>query len=110
MADEFERLKALLLAAEREALSAHARRLHEVEQRDDDERRSLEAHERRLDEAELRHESLPQSLPQLLERAQDEAGEGRLARSLSKPIAQSLGTIVREQRQTVVDALFPVIG
>src|SRR6188472_1492592 len=102
MADEFERLKALLLAAEREALSAHARRLHEVEQRDDD--------ERRLDEAELRHESLPQSLPQLLERAQDEAGEGRLARSLSKPIAQSLGTIVREQRQTVVDALFPVIG
>jgi hypothetical protein len=126
---DFERLKALLLGAEREALAEHPRRMDEAERRhgaeddrfvlhqrwhDDadvrhaDSQASLSAHEQRLDEIDLRHESLPQALPGLLERAQDEAGEGRLAKSLSKPIAMSLGTIVREQRQSVVDALFPV--
>ena len=95
---EFERLKDLLLGAERAALDAHAARLAELER----ERQRIEA----LEQA---RKELPRRLPQLLERAGREDGP-RLARALSEPVATALGGAVRKQRQAIVDALFPVIG
>lgn len=95
---EFERLKELLLGAERAALDAHAARLAGLEQ----ERQRIEA----LEQA---RKDLPKRLPQLLERAGREDGP-RLARALSEPVASALGGAVRQQRQAIVDALFPVIG
>jgi hypothetical protein len=95
---EFERLKELLLGAERAALDAHAARLAGLEQ----ERLRIEA----LEQA---RKDLPKRLPQLLERAGREDGP-RLARALSEPVASALGGAVRQQRQAIVDALFPVIG
>lgn len=95
---EFERLRDLLLGAERAALDAHAARLAELER----ERQRIEA----LEQA---RKELPRRLPQLLERAGREDGP-RLARALSEPVATALGGAVRKQRQAIVDALFPVIG
>lgn len=95
---EFERLKDLLLGAERAALDAHAARLADLER----ERQRIEA----LEQA---RKDLPRRLPQLLERAGREDGP-RLARALSEPVATALGGAVRKQRQAIVDALFPVIG
>lgn len=95
---EFERLKDLLLGAERAALDAHAARLAD-----------LERERQRIAVLEQARKDLPRRLPQLLERAGQEDGP-RLARALSEPVASALGGAVRKQRQAIVDALFPVIG
>lgn len=79
---EFERLRALLLDPERQ----------------------------RLDALEAARDGLPQALPAALEAAARGADAERLARALAEPVAGALGSAVREQRQTIVDALFPIIG
>lgn len=86
---EFERLKELLLADERAALADLARRVA-------DERASLEA--------------LPAELPGLIRRAQEQRPDGALGRALVEPVADALEGAVRRRPQSIVDALFPVIG
>jgi len=49
-------------------------------------------------------------LPAAIERAQEGAGAARIATALAKPVTQALGAAVRENRQVIVDVLFPVIG
>ena len=86
---DFERLRDLLFAPERDQLDQHARAIEQVRQA---------------------QQSLPQRLPQLLEAA--ERGEGResLHRALAPVVAAALTDAVRRDRRTIVDALFPIIG
>lgn len=86
---EFERLRQLLLGAEQQQLDRHAGRID-----------ALEAEER------LRAEHLPE----MLDEARRLRGDERIAQSLAAPVAASLGAAVRDNRQTIVDALFPIIG
>ena len=86
---EFERLRQLLLGAEQERLQRHAQRLD-----------ALEADERLL----------PEHLPEILDEARRRRGDERIAQALASPVAHSLGAAVRDNRQTIVDALFPIIG
>lgn len=51
-------------------------------------------------------DELPARLPEAIERAQ----QGRMAEALAQPVTQALGAAVRENRQIIVDVLFPVIG
>jgi hypothetical protein len=96
---EWQRLKALLLGDERTELDAHAQRLA-----------TLERERERVAALEGEHERLHERLPTALERAQHGDGGERLSRALAGPVAQSLGTAVRNNRQVIVDALFPIIG
>jgi len=86
---EFERLKALLLADERSALDAAKERIAALdrEQRD-----------------------LARRLPDAIERAQRGTGAARMADALASPVTRALGSAVRENRQLIVDILFPIIG
>src|SRR4029450_9844231 len=45
-----------------------------------------------------------------IERAQEGIGAARIATALAKPVTQALGAAGRENRQVIVDVLFPVIG
>lgn len=53
--------------------------------------------------------ALPERLPELLEAAQRAAPSGRLGRAIAEPVADALGAAVQMRRQSIVDALFPVI-
>src|SRR5262245_25343362 len=73
--------------------------------------KALLLHEERAELARLAHarETLPKQLPKLLERAHREGRPGALAKALSEPIADALGSAIETRRQSIVDALFPVI-
>ena len=86
---DYQRLKELLLAEERAELTRQKARVDGLE-RDRDE--------------------LPAELPRLLREAQRGDGARKLTDALAAPVAGALGNAVREQPQTIVDALFPVIG
>jgi outer membrane protein OmpA-like peptidoglycan-associated protein len=106
---DWQRLKALLLGEERTELDAHAQRLETLE-RDRERLAALEQGEQRLVAVERNQAHLPERLPAALERAQRGDDGERLSRALAGPVAQSLGTAVRSNRQVIVDALFPIIG
>ena len=84
--DEFDRLRNLLFG---------------------DEMRAAEAARARLTEIERQQRALPDRLPHALEAA---GAAPRVAHALAGPVAHALGAAVRENRQVVVDTLFPVIG
>lgn len=86
---EHQRLKELILGEELAELNAHAERVAVVEEN---------------------QATLPQQLPDLLQRAQLGAGRQRLSAALARPVADALTEAVQQQRQTIVEALFPVIG
>ncbi|MGH8172863.1 MAG: hypothetical protein ACREPX_06925 [Rhodanobacteraceae bacterium] len=55
-------------------------------------------------------DDLSARLPDAIERATEGTGSVRMAEALAQPVTQALGTAVRENRQIIVDVLFPVIG
>jgi hypothetical protein len=87
-ASAFERLRRLLSGPEQDALGAAVDRLDDLER---EQGRSAE------------------KLPELLEEAQA-AQPKKLAKALAAPVGAALATAVKQQSQTIVDALFPVIG
>lgn len=88
--DDFERLRELLVG---------------------DERRELAAARARIVELERMQGNLPQRLPEAAIAALREQGEHpRVSAALAAPVAQALGTAVHNNRQGIIDALFPVIG
>jgi len=72
-----------------------------------DELRAAQATRARVAEVERQQRALPDRLPNALEAA---GASPRVAHALAKPVAHALGAAVRENRQVVVDTLFPVIG
>ncbi len=82
---DFDRLRSLLLAEEHEALARAQRRLDS------------------LDEA---RDGLADDLPGLVRRAPPKP----MADALATPVASALGSAVRSQSKSIVDALFPIIG
>lgn len=88
--DELERLRELLLG---------------------DERRELVAARARIAELERMQGKLSQRLPDAAIAALREQGDHpRVSAALAAPVAQALGTAVHNNRQSIIDALFPVIG
>lgn len=75
-----------------------------------DERATLRRQQQALDALTARYERLPGALPELLARAGEGAGAKRLRAALAAPVADALGEAVRQRRQLLVDALFPVMG
>jgi hypothetical protein len=75
----------------------------------DDERAERARADQRIDALE-RGRLTPQDLPGLVEAAGQGDTAPRLARALAAPVAGALGDAVVKRRQTIVDALFPVIG
>lgn len=71
-----------------------------------DERRTLDAARARIAQLESAQAGLAQRLPAALEAASDE----RLSQALAEPVARALGTAVQRNRQSLIDALFPIIG
>lgn len=69
----------------------------------DDERQRLDGIDRRLD-------ALPETLAESIESANRTGGASRLARALSESTTESLEVAVRRRPDTVVHAVFPVIG
>ncbi len=69
----------------------------------DDERQRLDGIDRRLD-------ALPDTLAESIESANRTGGTSRLARALSESTTESLEMAVRRKPDTVVHAVFPVIG
>ena len=84
---EFDRLKDLLLADERAERQAQAQAFTE--------------------KIAASFADLPQELPDLLRRAQQ---DDRLARALEKPLAQGLERIARTKKMLLISVLFPLIG
>ncbi|MEZ5460999.1 hypothetical protein [Dokdonella sp.] len=82
---DLNRLKELLLAEERE---------------------SLLSAEQRLTDLERRNRQLAEALPGLVRAAPQKP----MTKALANPVAAALGSAVHENRSTIVDALFPVIG
>ncbi len=82
---DLDRLKELLLAEEREALARA---------------------EARVDTLERDRAALAQALPKLVR----DAPSRPMASALAEPVAEALGSAVREHRRSIVDALFPIIG
>lgn len=88
--DEFERLRELLLG---------------------DERRELAAARARIAELERAQQDLPQRLPgAAVEALRSGKDTARVAGALAEPVAHALGAAVQNNRESIVDALFPVIG
>lgn len=75
-----------------------------------DELAELGAQARRVAVLEANHADLAHQLPTLLGEAQQGKGRHRLAQALAAPVADALGAAVQSQRDTIVEALFPVIG
>jgi hypothetical protein len=75
-----------------------------------DERGTLEALDARVARVETAQRELPTRLPAAIERAQEGAGAPRMSRSLARPVTEALGSAVEQNRQLIVDILFPVIG
>jgi hypothetical protein len=71
-----------------------------------DERGTLAALDARIGKIEAAQRELPDRLPSAIERAQ----QARMAKSLARPVTEALGSAVEENRQLIVDVLFPVIG
>ena len=89
-AGDFERLRELLLGGERRELAAARARIEELERAQRD---------------------LPGRLPDAaVEALRNEHGNPRVAAALSEPVAQALGAAVQTHRQSLVDALFPILG
>lgn len=86
---DFERLREILLGHERRALDAAHARIAELEQTQN---------------------NLSQRLPGALEALADEASTTRVANALAAPVSQALGAAVQRNRQSLIDALFPIIG
>jgi outer membrane protein OmpA-like peptidoglycan-associated protein len=82
---DLDRLKQLLLAEEREDLARAQQRLDQLEQK---------------------NRELAAILPALVRAAPQEP----MTRALASPVAAALGSAVRDNRSSIVDALFPVIG
>ena len=88
--DDFERLRELLLGGERRDLAAARARIEELERAQQD---------------------LPRRLPgAAVEALRSGTDNARVASALSAPVAQALGSAVQNNRQSIVDALFPIIG
>ncbi len=76
-----------------------------------DERRELAAARARIAELERTQGELPRRLPDAAVEALRENGASpRIVGALAAPVAQALGAAVHNNRQGIVDALFPVIG
>jgi|GEM_PF-681710 len=76
-----------------------------------DERRELAAARARIAELERAQRDLPRRLPDAAVAALHENRDNpRVADALAAPVAQALGAAVHDNRQGIVDALFPVIG
>lgn len=88
-ADDFDRLKTILFG---------------------DERGTLEALDARVETIEDTQRELHARLPGAIERAQQGAGAPRMAKALAKPVTDALGSAVEQNKQLIVDVLFPVIG
>ncbi|MEO8669888.1 MAG: hypothetical protein ABI411_01160 [Tahibacter sp.] len=86
---DYERLRQLLLGDAEARLAAHARRLEAIERA---------------------HADIARQLPELLRESQQQGHTATLSAALAVPVANALGSAVRDQPQTIVDALFPVIG
>lgn len=86
---EFERLRELLFGSELRELATARARIAELEEA---------------------QRALPERLPAALEALRGDQATNRVANALSAPVAQALGLAVRENRQPLIDALFPVIG
>ncbi len=86
MDDELAKLRAILLAGERE---------------------ELRALQRRLDDDDLKRRELAELLPDALRAAQQQSP--RLADALRGPIEKSLRRTIKENPQALVDLLFPII-
>jgi flagellar motor protein MotB len=82
---DYDRLRQLLLAEERDKLQSAERRIAELEQVNSE---------------------LAAALPTLVRAAPAEP----MTRALARPVASALGSAVRDNRASIVDALFPVIG
>ncbi|HEV7490559.1 MAG TPA: hypothetical protein VGO25_07110 [Rhodanobacteraceae bacterium] len=76
----------------------------------DDERRAIDALEGRIADVDRSQRELPARLLLAIERAQQGPGAERFASALALPVTQALGAAVRENRQIIIDVLFPVIG
>jgi hypothetical protein len=70
----------------------------------------LDDERQRLDDIDRRLEALPDTLAESIESANRTGGASRLARALSESTTESLETAVRRRPDTVVHAVFPVIG
>lgn len=86
---DFERLREILLGAER---------------------RELDAARARIAELERVQGSLPERLPGAFEAVRGEAATARVASALAEPVSQALGAAVQRNRQSLIDVLFPIIG
>jgi hypothetical protein len=75
----------------------------------DDERAGLARAEERIEALE-RGRVTGADLPALIDDAARGESAPRLAKSLAAPVADALGDAVQQRRQSIVDALFPVIG
>jgi hypothetical protein len=75
-----------------------------------DELGALDAMQARIAHLDRAQQELPARLPDAIEDAQVGAGSARMAQALAQPVTQALGAAVRENRQIIVDVLFPVIG
>ncbi|HEX5121955.1 MAG TPA: hypothetical protein VFV97_01815 [Rhodanobacteraceae bacterium] len=75
-----------------------------------DERGTLEALDARVERIESAQQDLPSRLPGAIERAQQGVGAARMSKALAKPVTDALGSAVEQNRQLIVDVLFPVIG
>ncbi len=71
-----------------------------------DEHEALARAQQRIDELEKTHRELADLLPGLVSAAPREP----MSRALATPVAAALGNAVHENRASIVDALFPVIG
>lgn len=71
-----------------------------------DERGTLEALDARIEKIEAAQRELPARLPAAIVRAQ----QAHMAKSLARPVTEALGSAVEQNRQLIVDVLFPVIG
>ena len=72
----------------------------------DEERTKLALAEQRIGELERVNSQLAALLPELVSAAPREP----MSRALATPVAAALGNAVNENRASIVDALFPVIG
>jgi hypothetical protein len=75
-----------------------------------DERGTLEALDARVGKIESAQQDLPSRLPGAIERAQQGVGAARMSKALARPVTDALGSAVEQNRQLIVDVLFPVIG
>ncbi|MEO7064417.1 MAG: hypothetical protein ABI082_11685 [Dokdonella sp.] len=75
-----------------------------------DERRALDAAHARIEKLENTQNDLAQRLPGALEAVRSGSDTRRMANALIEPVELALGTAVKKSPQTLVDALFPIIG